>query len=177
MIDHQPLGVAAVDDEGRWTVRFERRLRHDRHKVWRAITESQHLAHWLPTDIVGERRAGATIDLPFWPNHVAKYHLDPAVMHGEIHVWDPPSVFEWTWETDRLRFELTPVGEETLLTFTTWLGEQGYGVTKTAAGYHVCFANLEELLDTGTVATPLVDVDPTPLERRYEEQVGAASGS
>jgi len=98
-------------------------------------------------------------------------------MHGEIRVWDPPSVFEWTWETDRLRFELTPVGEETLLTFTTWLGEQGYGVTKTAAGYHVCFANLEELLDTGTVATPLVDVDPTPLERRYEEQVGAASGS
>ena len=119
MIDQQPLGIATMDDEGRWTVRFERRLRHDRDKVWHAITESQHLAHWLPTDIVGERRTGARIELPFWPGHVAKYHLDPASMHGEIRVWDPPAVFEWTWDTDRLRFELTPVGEGTLLTFTT----------------------------------------------------------
>ena len=71
MVTDQPLGVTAVDDDGRWVVRFERHLRHDRQKVWRAITESEHLAQWLPTDIVGERRTGAAIELPFWPDHVA----------------------------------------------------------------------------------------------------------
>jgi uncharacterized protein YndB with AHSA1/START domain len=173
LLTDQPLGVASVDDDGRWMVRFERHLRHDREKVWRAITESQHLAHWLPTDIVGERRAGAAIELPFWPDHVERYHLDPARLSGEIRVWEPPSVFEWTWQTDLLRWELISEGDGTRLTLTTWLGEMGPGAAKVAAGYHVCLANLEELLDTGTTATPLIDVDVAPWEQRYEEQVAA----
>ena len=176
MVTDQPLGVASVDDDGRWTVRFERHLRHDREKVWRAITESQHLAHWMPTDIVGERRAGARIELPFWPDHVERYQLDPAQLDGEIRVWDPPSVFEWTWHTDVLRWELAPEGDGTRLTLTTWLGAMGPGPAKVAAGYHACLANLEQMLDTGS-APPLIDADVAPLERRYEDQVAAASGS
>jgi hypothetical protein len=52
----------------------------------------------------------------------------------------------------------------------------GPGTAKVAAGYHACLANLEQLLDTGS-APPLIDVDVAPLERRYEDQVAAASGS
>ena len=41
MVTDQPLGVASVDDNGRWMVRFERHFRHDREKVWRAIHGQQ----------------------------------------------------------------------------------------------------------------------------------------
>jgi hypothetical protein len=75
MTADQPLGQILSDGD-RPSLRFERHLAHPPEKVWSAITESEHLQHWLPTDIVGDRRAGATIDLPFWPAHVAKYQLD-----------------------------------------------------------------------------------------------------
>ena len=40
---------------------FTRRLAHPREKVWRAVTEPEHLAAWYPQEIVGERRAGAPL--------------------------------------------------------------------------------------------------------------------
>lgn len=55
-------------------------------------------------------------------------------LSGEIRDWDPPKVFEWAWDTDLLRWELVPDGDGTVLTFTTWLGEVGHPVEKTAAG-------------------------------------------
>ncbi|UMG93452.1 SRPBCC domain-containing protein [Nocardioides sp. TF02-7] len=40
-------------DGDRVGLRFERRLAHPPEKVWRALTESEHLRHWFPADIVG----------------------------------------------------------------------------------------------------------------------------
>ena len=48
----RPLATAALHDDA-WMVRFERHLAHPREKVWRALTESEHLRAWLPCDIVG----------------------------------------------------------------------------------------------------------------------------
>ena len=53
-----PLGEVRRDGD-RWSLRYVRLLRHSPEKVWAAITRSEHLAHWLPCDILGERRAGA----------------------------------------------------------------------------------------------------------------------
>lgn len=171
------LGQLSSED-GTYVVRFERTLRHPREKVWRAITESEHLAHWLPCDIVGPREAGATIELPFWPAHVEKYHLESTpVFEGRIDVWDPPSLFEWWWSTEKLRFELHDIpdadGGGTLLRFTTWLSPDGGGATKTSAGYHVCLDALVQLLDTGR-ADPLVDADVSALEVAYAAELGRA---
>jgi uncharacterized protein YndB with AHSA1/START domain len=166
MTDEPDLG-SILHEGGGHVVRFERHLKHQREKVWRAITESEQLAHWMPCDIVGERRQDATIELPFWPDHVERYSIPVASMPGRITVWDPPSVFEWEWATDLVRFELTPDGDGTTLVLTTWLSEAGGDPSKTAAGYHVCLDNLAELLDTGSVSTPLVDVPVADLEERY----------
>lgn len=169
--DDQPLADLQRSPDG-WVVRFERRLAHPREKVWRAITESDHLAHWLPCDIVGPRTAGAAVDLPFWPSHVARYGLEATpALHGEIRVWDPPSVFEWTWDTDVLRWELSDVAGGTLLRFTTWIAPGDEGAIGTSAGYHVCLGHLQELLDAGAPSMPLVDVDTAALERRYREAI------
>jgi uncharacterized protein YndB with AHSA1/START domain len=48
-----------------WQLRFTRTLSHPVEKVWRAITEPEHLAHWFPTTIDGERSAGAPLRFAF----------------------------------------------------------------------------------------------------------------
>lgn len=173
MQPERPLASVQRTADG-WTVVFVRRLAHRPDKVWRALTESEHLEHWLPCDIVGERREGATIELPFWPAHLDKYGPDLLpTLTGIIRVWDPPHALEWTWDTDVLRFELEPTDGGTTLTFTTWLGPDDQSAANTAAGYHACLDNLVELLDTGSV-TPLVDAEVGPNEERYGRIVDAA---
>lgn len=170
----RPLATVANDD-GTYVVQFERLLAHPRQKVWRAITESEHLAHWMPCDIVGERREGADVQLPFWPEHVERYGITTPVLDGRITVWDPPAVFEWWWSTDRLRWELEDHAEGTRLRFTTWLSDAGYGPAGTAAGYHVCLDRLDALLD-GSEQDDLdaYDARSGALEERYAELVTAA---
>lgn len=159
----QPLGTVLPDG----ALRYERHLAHPPDKVWRALTESEHLRHWFPADIVGERRAGAPLELPFWPAQVERYGIEDPVLTGEIRAWDPPRLFEWTWEDDLLRWELAPDGDGTLLVFTTWLRDTGAAsVTSSGAGYHVCLDRLAELLDTGSVGY-LEDATVRDLEQRY----------
>jgi uncharacterized protein YndB with AHSA1/START domain len=161
-----------LEADGGVALRFVRHLAHRPEKVWRAITESEHLGAWFPADIVGPRETGATIELPFWPAHVEAYGIPTPVLDGQILVWQPPEVFELMWSTDRLRFELAPDGDGTTLTFTTWLSDAGKGAEQTAAGYHLCFDQLAELLDTGSVRTPLVELSVDRLEQHYREAFG-----
>ncbi len=165
----QPLGdVLKRGDQ--WGLRYERLLRHPPDRVWRALTESDDLRHWMPCDIVGERREGADLDLVFWPDHVERYAIEEPVTHGKILTWDPPRVFEWTWDTDVLRWELEPVDGDTKLTLTTWLGKDVDVAKGAAAGYHVCLGQLIELLDEGSTG-PLVDADVQRWEHEYAEAV------
>lgn len=174
MTDDAPLGrVLPGAPPG---LRFERRLAHPVDTVWRAVTERDHLRSWMPCDIVGERREGAPLRLPFWPEVLARHGFDDPGLTGEIRVWDPPRVFEWTWDTDVVRFELAPDGDGTVLTLTTWLSENDPGTAQTAAGYHVCLDHLARVLDTGA-APSVAEADPSALEARYAELVEAAPRS
>ncbi len=47
--------------DGTVTVRFVRQLAHPPQKVWRALTEAEHLDAWFPTTIEGEFAAGAPL--------------------------------------------------------------------------------------------------------------------
>jgi uncharacterized protein YndB with AHSA1/START domain len=146
-------------DGQRIGIRFVRRLAHPAERVWAALTESEQLRYWLPCDIVGERRAGADIELPFWPAQVEKYGLEQTSLPGMIEVWEPPAVFQWTWGGDVVRFELHGTPDGTTLTFTTWLQSSDPDeAAAVAGGYHVCLDELRLLLDTGS-APPLVDSD------------------
>ena len=73
--DETSMGEVLRDGE-RVGLRFVRRFAHPVERVWSAITESDQLQFWMPCDIVGERRAGADIKLPFWPAQVEKYQLE-----------------------------------------------------------------------------------------------------
>ena len=169
-----PMGEVLRDGQ-RIGMRFVRQLAHPVEKVWAALTESDQLRHWMPCDIVGERRAGADIILSFWPAQVEKYQLQETSLPGTIEVWEPPVVFQWTWGGDVVRFELASTTTGTTLTFTTWLESTARGdAASVAGGYHVCLDALRLLLDTGS-APPLVDGDERvhELEAAYAERLQA----
>jgi len=121
----------------RWALRFTRRLAHPREKVWRAVTEPEHLAAWFPQEIVGDRRAGAPLRF---------LSSEEEGFDGQMLVFDPPSVLEFTWGADRLRIELQTDGGGTLLTLTDTFDNVGKAA-RDAAGWHECLDRLVSDLD------------------------------
>jgi uncharacterized protein YndB with AHSA1/START domain len=171
-----PTMATVLRDGDRIGLRYQRQLAHPPEKVWRALTESRHLRHWMPVDIHGPRETGADIELPFWPDHVKAYEIDEPVLTGRIMAWDPPRLFEWTWGGDLLRFELAPATNGTTLTFTTWLADPDRdGAASAAGGYHVCLDYLARLLDGSTdraLTDPEVQAEADRWQERYARAVG-----
>ncbi|GAB09660.1 hypothetical protein GOARA_045_00140 [Gordonia araii NBRC 100433] len=162
-------------------IRYERVLRHPVAKVWRALTESDSLRQWFPTDIAGFGRPGADLTFTFWPETV-EYATDemgmtglPPVLHGELVTWNPPHELEFRWDTERLHYVLTPDGDGTVLVFTVWLGAAPdvSGVEDPAAGYHVCLDRLAAALDAEPVGMPPAS-EVHALERRYADAFGSS---
>jgi uncharacterized protein YndB with AHSA1/START domain len=137
------LGTLTVAD-GRCVLTFTRTLAHAQDKVWRAITEAEHRRHWFPDEVVGEFRPGAPLTFVV-PGHDA--------FHGEVLVFDPPSVLELRWGDDRLRFELQPTDGGTVLTMTDTFDELGKAA-RDAAGWHECLDRLVDALDDTASAEP-----------------------
>jgi uncharacterized protein YndB with AHSA1/START domain len=125
--------------DGNWRLRFVRSVPHPPEKVWRALTEPEHLEAWFPTTIEGEMTAGAALrfshrDAPLPP------------MDGEMIACDPPSLIEFRWGEDTLRFSLEPDGSGTKLTLVDTLEELGKAA-RDGAGWHVCLDQLAGHLD------------------------------
>ena len=120
-----------------WAVTFTRRFAHPVEKVWRAITEPEHLAAWFPGRMEGELRAGAPL----------KFVVETGdAFEGEMLMFEPPKVLEILWGTDVLHIELQADGDGTVMTFSDTLTELGKAA-RDAAGWHECLARLVAHLD------------------------------
>lgn len=124
-----------------WTLIFVREFRHAPEAVWAALTDPAELDQWSPfaaksdlgtpgdtvlTMVDGETR----MDLP-----------------ATVHTATRPSLLEYTWGADVLRWELEPTDAGgTRLTLRHTLGTPGMS-DKVAAGWHLCTDVLEQLLD------------------------------
>lgn len=102
--------------DGRFAVRFERRLAHPAAKVWRALTEPAHLRAWFVEILDCDRSR-----LGFAPGASLSFVAtgDLHAGQGRVLAFDPPHLLEYTWDTEILRFELTLDGDSgCLLRFT-----------------------------------------------------------
>jgi uncharacterized protein YndB with AHSA1/START domain len=115
----------------RWQLRFTRSLPHSPEKVWRSITQAEHLAAWFPAEIHGERAVGARLTFVFAND-------EGPTTEGEMLAFDPPTLLEYRWGEETLRFELEPAGDGgTRLTFVNTFDELGKAA-RDAAGWHTC---------------------------------------
>jgi uncharacterized protein YndB with AHSA1/START domain len=143
-------------------LRFARHLSHPPAKVWRALTEPEHLAAWFPDEIVvDEWRPGARLRFEHAP-------VEGGSFDGEVLAVEEQRLIEFRWGTDIIRFELEPEGDGTLLTLTDTLETVGKAA-RDGAGWHVCLDQLEHLLDGTKADTGMSgqwkQVHPTYVER------------
>lgn len=116
----------------RWQLKFVRLLPHPPEKVWRALTQPEHLQAWFPTTIDGDRVPGAKLRFTF-PDHE-----EAPAMDGEMLAYDPPYVLEFQWgDGDVLRFQLRAEGDGTVLTLLDTFDERGKAA-RDGAGWHAC---------------------------------------
>lgn len=139
----QPSPLAEVECHGtddRWTVVFVRDLRHPPAKVWSALTEPARLNEWAPytTDrdlgTVGE----ATLTM-----------IDGAeaeVLAATVLRAEPPTLLEYSWGTDLLRWELAATDTGTRLTLRHTLKDRTWA-PMVSAGWHLCLDVCELFLD------------------------------
>jgi uncharacterized protein YndB with AHSA1/START domain len=137
-----PLSEVAchATDDGRWTLVFVRDLRHPPEKVWAALTEPRQLREWSP--YTADRDLGSVGDatLTMIDGEVAE-DLAAAVRRAER-----PTLLEYTFGKDLLRWELVPTDAGTRLTLRHTLEDRDWA-PKVAAGWHICLDVAEYLLD------------------------------
>jgi uncharacterized protein YndB with AHSA1/START domain len=143
-----------------YKLRFVRHYAHAPERVWRALIDPAELKHWFPSAIEGERKQGAKLRFRF------EGEAGP-VTEGEMRVFDPPRVLEFTWTDETLRFELTPDRGGCKLVFTTSFTERVIA-PRDAAGWHKCLEHLAKLLGgEKTNEVPWID-----LYREYARAFG-----
>jgi uncharacterized protein YndB with AHSA1/START domain len=139
-LDHGPLADATVAADGAaWTLVFVRTLPHPPEKVWAALTDPARLDQWAPFAAARDlsRTGETTLAMVDGPDRT---DLPATVLRA-----DAPTLLEYTWGDDRLRWELTPAGDGTTLTLrhTFALRDEA---PMFLAGWHLCVAVLARLL-------------------------------
>lgn len=119
---------------GRWRLRFTRELAHPPEKVWRAVTEPQHLAAWFPQRISGEWVPGGRLVFSSPEGRGPDFE-------GEVIACEPPSLLEFSWGTDVIRLEIEARPGGCTFTLLDTFGEVGKAA-RDAAGWDECVDRL-----------------------------------
>lgn len=142
-------------------LRFERFYPHPREEVWAALIEPERLAHWFPAAIVGERRAGASLEFVFGGE-------EGPSLAGQLRIFDPPRLLEYTWGTDVLRWELSAAPGGTALVFSTTVAQRS-NAPRDATGWDGCLDNLEASLG----GRPPIAPGGSAFAERYQSYIAA----
>ncbi|WP_116948763.1 SRPBCC family protein [Jiangella endophytica] len=151
-------------DGDRSVLRMERRFRHSRDKVWRALTEPDQMERWFPARAEFEAVAGSDV----------RYDdgSGPQV-DGQVTEATPGRVLAFTWSSELLRFELHDDGDGCRLEFTHVFDDH-HGAASYASGWELCFVGLDQLL----AGAPVVDASPSAAQHdAYVDRFGLGIGA
>src|SRR6185369_4214940 len=152
--------------DGRNVLRLERHLPHPPAKVWRAVTEPEHLAHWFPCDVrYPSLPVGAELTFEFRAGEAPPSTATITELH-------PPRVFAFTWGEAAFRIELSPAGDGCRLVFSHIFDDR-YGAASFASGWDLCLAALGHDL-AGQPAVP--ERDAGERHEHYLHAFGLTAG-
>ena len=135
-----PASGAWVRKEGeKWTLVLVRELRHPPAKVWKALTDPEHLRQWAPFD------SDRNLDTVGTPKLSTAGAPAPRVSESLVKRADAPEVLEFSWGEQDIRWELEPLGAGGTQ-LTLWHNINHGFISMGAAGWHICFDVLDRLL-------------------------------
>lgn len=159
-----PARGARVEKEGeKWTLVLERELRHAPEKVWKALTETEHLKEWAPFEIEGSLGAPGTVKLT-WTG--TTYPIETKVMRV-----DAPRLLEY----GDMKWVLEGTRGGTRLTL--WHSIDRRYISMGAAGWHIALDVLDRQL-AGDPISRIVGAEAMQLagwqklNEEYAEQFG-----
>jgi uncharacterized protein YndB with AHSA1/START domain len=164
--------VARVEKHGEeWTLVVNRELRHPPERVWRALTDPEHLREWAPFDVDGSLAiAGAKVQLS---TVGTPYASETVVTRAE-----PPNALEYKWGDFNMRWKLEASGQGTRLTL--WTNIDRRYIAMGAAGWQICLDVLDRLLDGAPIGR-MVGQETMKFEgfqrlhKEYAKQFGVAN--
>jgi uncharacterized protein YndB with AHSA1/START domain len=148
-------------------VRFERLLPGPIERVWTYLTDPDLRARWLAGGSM-DQKAGGRVELKFRhaelspdetpPEPHRNMHETGHVQVGEVLACEPPRLLTITWGgsgegPSEVTFELTPQGDEVLLTLTHRRLADRAEMLNVAGGWHTHLGILEDRL-AGRAARP-----------------------
>ncbi len=140
-------GTVERTDDGRYLISFERHLAHPVDRVWDALTRPDRLLAWwgdAHVDLV----EGGRFDVR-WLN--TDDEGNAAEMHATIAKLEPQRLLVLDGDMHgRLRWELTPQGDGTLLSFRSTVELEPEFLTKVPAGWHFHLDALQRHLEGGS---------------------------
>jgi uncharacterized protein YndB with AHSA1/START domain len=131
-------GAEIQKDGEKWTLVLVRNLAHPPAKVWKALTDPEHLREWAPFD--SDRNLGTVGTAKLTTVGAPSLH----VTETQVKRADAPKVLEFSWGGQDIRWELEPEGAGTRLTL--WHNIDRRFIAMGAAGWHICFDVLDRLL-------------------------------
>jgi uncharacterized protein YndB with AHSA1/START domain len=138
--DPGPLAAVSYAADGdRWTLVFLKALDHPPERVWEALTDPAQLERWAP--FTSDRDLAET-----GPATLTMIDSDQSVdLEARVTRAEPPSLLEYSWGDDNLRWELEPHGDGTRLTLRHTVEGEDW-LPKVAAGWHLCLLVAERML-------------------------------
>ena len=155
-----------------WTLIFIREFTQAPESVWTALTDPTELNQWAPFDPKANlgTPGETTLTMVDGDNRVD--------LPATVRTATRPTLLEYTWGDDLLRWELAPEDAGTRLTLRHTLADQDW-LPKVAAGWHLCLDVAERLLD-GQPVGPIRGQDAMnhgwqQLHDAYAERLGVGS--
>jgi uncharacterized protein YndB with AHSA1/START domain len=132
-------GADVRKDGDKWTLVLVRDLPHRPSKVWKALTEPEHLREWAPFD--ADRDLGTVGTAKLTTVGAPAAHVTEA----QVKRADAPKLLEFNWGGQDIRWELEPIaGNGTRLTL--WHNIDRRYIAMGAAGWHISIDVMERSL-------------------------------
>jgi uncharacterized protein YndB with AHSA1/START domain len=168
---YRPGPAAGADvrkDGDKWTLILVRDLHYPPATVWQALTEPAQLHEWAPFD--ADRSLNSVGPVKLSTVGTPK----PEVSETRVTRADAPTLLEYQWGGNDLRWQLEPFGDGTRLTL--WHNIDRRFVSLGAAGWHICIDVLDRFLGPSPlgriVGSDAMKFDWPRLNTEYAKQFG-----
>ncbi|MED0827077.1 SRPBCC family protein [Bacillus pacificus] len=131
--------LAVIEKQGNeYVVQFERYFSYSIEEVWSVLTENSDLKKWMSNLQIESLKTGGIIKFDM---------MDGSFINIDILECQVNAVLEFTWDKDRVRFEIHKEENSSILFLKEFIHELTDHTPKDIAGWHICLDLFSSVLE------------------------------